>query len=251
MSHGATFITNLNLFVISAPMSLFPLYVVTFPSQSLSCRNLGLISCHVQRCLFLSQPCLMIHTVFKIKSGCYLSFIHCHTKPCLLLLSYLSSRFNLCFYLVAISDWTLMPSQPCPAQPWLANISANFRKNSKLPLCYFQGLGGKMIHEKTWSKNSRDTVPLSSITEQTFSLAPFLKLIWTRAVLRPLTLCVLYWRKPCTLCLPHEWKYEKKGGLRSRGFSIIGRNLQQVAYTISADFLLLETLRRVWNASLL
>ncbi len=32
--------------------------------------------------------------------------------------------------------------------PWLANISANFRKNSKWSYCYCQGLGGKMIHEK-------------------------------------------------------------------------------------------------------
>ncbi len=34
-----------------------------------------------------------------------------------------------------------------------------------------------------------------------------------RAVLWPLGLCVLYYRNPCTLYLPHEWKYEKKGGV--------------------------------------
>ncbi len=36
--------------------------------------------------------------------------------------------------------------------PWLANISANFRKNSKWPYCYFQGLGGRWFMKKTWSK---------------------------------------------------------------------------------------------------
>ncbi len=44
--------------------------------------------------------------------------------------------------------------------PWLANISANFRKNSKWPYCYFQGLGGRWFMKKTWSKKSNDTVPL-------------------------------------------------------------------------------------------
>jgi hypothetical protein len=45
--------------------------------------------------------------------------------------------------------------------PWLANISANFRKNSKWSYCYYQGLGGRWFMKKTWSKKSRDTVPLS------------------------------------------------------------------------------------------
>ncbi len=35
--------------------------------------------------------------------------------------------------------------------PWHANISANFR---------FKGLGGRCFMKKTWSKKSRDTVPL-------------------------------------------------------------------------------------------
>ncbi len=34
------------------------------------------------------------------------------------------------------------------------------RKNSKWPYCYFQGLGGRWFIKKTWSKKSRDTVPL-------------------------------------------------------------------------------------------
>ncbi len=46
--------------------------------------------------------------------------------------------------------------------PWLANISKNFRKNLKWPLCYFQGLGGRLFMKKTWSKKSRDTVPLNA-----------------------------------------------------------------------------------------
>ncbi len=46
-------------------------------------------------------------------------------------------------------------------EPWLANISANFRKNSKLSKCYFKGLGGRWFLKKTWSKKSRDTVPLT------------------------------------------------------------------------------------------
>ncbi len=45
--------------------------------------------------------------------------------------------------------------------PWLANISANFRKNSKWFLCYYQGLGGRWFMKKTWGKKSRDTVPLN------------------------------------------------------------------------------------------
>ena len=42
----------------------------------------------------------------------------------------------------------------------VANNSANFRKNSKWPYCYYQGLGGRWFMKKTWSKKSRDTVPL-------------------------------------------------------------------------------------------
>ncbi len=45
--------------------------------------------------------------------------------------------------------------------PWLANISANFWKNLKWPKCYFQGVGGRWFMKKTWSKKSRDTVPLN------------------------------------------------------------------------------------------
>ncbi len=37
--------------------------------------------------------------------------------------------------------------------PWLANISANFGKNSKWSYCYYQGLGGRWFMKKTWSKN--------------------------------------------------------------------------------------------------
>ncbi len=44
--------------------------------------------------------------------------------------------------------------------PWLANSCANFRKNWKWPYCYFQGLGQRWFMKKTWSKKSRDTVPL-------------------------------------------------------------------------------------------
>ncbi len=36
----------------------------------------------------------------------------------------------------------------------------NFRKNLNWPYCYFQGLGGRWFMKKTWSKKSRDTVPL-------------------------------------------------------------------------------------------
>ena len=44
--------------------------------------------------------------------------------------------------------------------PWLANISANFLKNLKWSYCYYQGLGGRWFMKQTWSKKSRDTVPL-------------------------------------------------------------------------------------------
>jgi hypothetical protein len=46
-------------------------------------------------------------------------------------------------------------------QPWAANISANFRKNSNRPQWYTQGRGGNWFMKKTRSKKSRDTVPLS------------------------------------------------------------------------------------------
>jgi hypothetical protein len=45
--------------------------------------------------------------------------------------------------------------------PWLANISANFRNNSKRSKCDTLGLGGNWFMKKTGSKKSRDTVPLS------------------------------------------------------------------------------------------
>jgi hypothetical protein len=44
--------------------------------------------------------------------------------------------------------------------PWAANISANFRKNSKRPEWYTNGLGGKKLIKKTWSGKSRGAVPL-------------------------------------------------------------------------------------------
>ncbi len=47
--------------------------------------------------------------------------------------------------------------------PWLKNISTNFRKNSKIPFCYFQGLGETWFMEKTWSKKSCDTDPVSNV----------------------------------------------------------------------------------------
>ncbi len=44
--------------------------------------------------------------------------------------------------------------------PWAANTSANFRKKSKRPYWYTQGLGGNWFLEKTRSRKSYDTVPL-------------------------------------------------------------------------------------------
>jgi hypothetical protein len=43
--------------------------------------------------------------------------------------------------------------------PWLANISANFRKKSIRSKWNTLGLGGKLIHEKNQKQKSRDTVP--------------------------------------------------------------------------------------------
>ncbi len=42
----------------------------------------------------------------------------------------------------------------CQSAPWVANISANFRKNSKWPYCYFQGLGGRWFMKNPEAKNS-------------------------------------------------------------------------------------------------
>ncbi len=44
--------------------------------------------------------------------------------------------------------------------PCLPNISENFRRNSKWPNYYIQGLGVRWLMKKTWSNKSRDTVPL-------------------------------------------------------------------------------------------
>ncbi len=52
--------------------------------------------------------------------------------------------------------------------PWLANISANFRKNSKRSKWNTLGLGGNWCMKKTRSKKSRDTVPLSYMTTPAF-----------------------------------------------------------------------------------
>ncbi len=46
-------------------------------------------------------------------------------------------------------------------QPWAANTSANFRKNSKRSYWNTVGLGGNWLMKKTRSKKSRDTVPLN------------------------------------------------------------------------------------------
>ncbi len=48
--------------------------------------------------------------------------------------------------------------------PWDTNISVNFRKNSKRPKWYTQGLGGNWFMKKTRSRKSRDPVPLSNKT---------------------------------------------------------------------------------------
>ncbi len=45
-------------------------------------------------------------------------------------------------------------------QPWAANISATFGKKFEKVLMGHSGAGGKLIHKKTRSKKSRDTVPL-------------------------------------------------------------------------------------------
>ncbi len=41
--------------------------------------------------------------------------------------------------------------------PWLANISAIFRKIRNDPKVIFRGLGEDDSWKKTWGKNSRDT----------------------------------------------------------------------------------------------
>jgi hypothetical protein len=62
------------------------------------------------------------------------------------------------------SDWRFFPfatgASGTGGAPWAANISENFRKNSKRLLCYNKGLGGTWFMKKTRSKKSRDTVPL-------------------------------------------------------------------------------------------
>ncbi len=47
--------------------------------------------------------------------------------------------------------------------PLLANISGNFRKKFETVQMVYSGAGGKLIHEKTRSKKSLDTVPLKLV----------------------------------------------------------------------------------------
>ena len=68
---------------------------------------------------------------------------------------------------------------------------------------------------------------LASITAQnmlpcTFPQANLGKMA-VRVVLWPLGLYILYYRNPCTLCLPHEWKYEKMG--RFPAYRVLGSHL--------------------------
>jgi hypothetical protein len=50
--------------------------------------------------------------------------------------------------------------------PWLANISANFWKNSKRSNWNTLGMGGNWFMKETRSKKSRDTVPLKALTNE-------------------------------------------------------------------------------------
>jgi len=52
--------------------------------------------------------------------------------------------------------------------PWLANISANFRKNLKRSYWDTLGRGGNWFMQKTRSKNFCDTVPLKVPTHEIF-----------------------------------------------------------------------------------
>ena len=56
--------------------------------------------------------------------------------------------------------WQNLP--PVSTAPWLANISSNFCKKFEVTLLLFLGAGGRWFLEKTWSKKSRDTVPLNN-----------------------------------------------------------------------------------------
>jgi hypothetical protein len=56
----------------------------------------------------------------------------------------------------------LPPVSLIPVATWLANISSNFRKKFETVLLEYSEAGGKLIHEKTESKKSCDTVPLNS-----------------------------------------------------------------------------------------
>ncbi len=55
--------------------------------------------------------------------------------------------------------------------PWLANISANFRKNSRLPQCYFQGLGGRWRSEPCLRGWGLTFVTILSLMEQRSPIA--------------------------------------------------------------------------------
>ncbi len=78
-------------------------------------------------------------------------------------------------------------------QPWAANISANFRKNSKRSYLDTLGLGGNWLMKKTGSKKSRDTVPLRA--------GYSVKCIRNRNLGKPL----MIFEKPLRWCFPRDF----------------------------------------------
>ncbi len=55
--------------------------------------------------------------------------------------------------------------------PWPANISTNFRENSKWPKSYFQGLGGRRFMKKTLKQKSSWHCPFKSFRKHSSSAA--------------------------------------------------------------------------------
>ncbi len=93
-------------------------------------------------------------------SGC--SHLKLNLKAKIYIHVYVNSTTQRCpnkiIKIFQFEDFCHLP--PVSLTPWAANISANFRKNSKRLYWYTQGLGGNWFMKKNISRKSRGTVPL-------------------------------------------------------------------------------------------
>jgi hypothetical protein len=145
--------------------------------------------------------------------------------------SFLVIVYSALFYIVIVIEALNLVlekifSRNPPALQYLLSIPQSSAQSSDMA-CHWRFPSHHMSSWAFWLKPWGMTRPFKLQSQcKSCSPASFLKLIWARwlsgVILWPLGLCVMYYHNPCTLYLPHEWKYEKKGGFRSREYSVSG-----------------------------